>query len=114
MEMALDPGIWRRVDALYATRARLTLARRPGAAAGPLASQPAPLRRRAGRRRQRDRLTEISTRLATLHTPSRRTCWHDENDWQMVLGEGDLDGLPDFLVAAAKEAAKERERWRAT
>lgn len=107
MELALDPGIFRRVAALHDSRATLVLDPdqlrllerthmslvRCGAALDEAA---------------RARLTEISSRLATLHTRFGQNVLADENDWQMALAEGDLDGLPDFAVAAAREAARER------
>jgi peptidyl-dipeptidase Dcp len=107
MELALDPGIFRRVAALHAARATLALDPdqlrllerthmslvRCGAALDEAA---------------RARLTDISSRLATLHTRFGQNVLADENEWQMALAEGDLDGLPDFAVAAAREAARER------
>jgi peptidyl-dipeptidase Dcp len=107
MEVALDPGIFRRVDSLHARRDTLGL-------------EPDALRLlerrhmglvRAGAaldEAARTRLTEISTRLATLHTAFGQNVLADENAWQMVLAESDLAGLPDFARAAAREAAKER------
>jgi peptidyl-dipeptidase Dcp len=106
-EMSLHPGIFRRVDALHAGRAALRLDPdqhrllerlhmrlvRGGAALDQAA---------------RDRLTAISTELATLHTRFGQNVLADENEWQMVLSDSDLDGLPDFARAAAREAARER------
>jgi peptidyl-dipeptidase Dcp len=57
---------------------------------------------------ERARMSAISERLATLHTLFGQNVLHDEKDWQLVLGEGDLDGLPDFIRSAAAEAARER------
>lgn len=107
MEVALDPGIFRRVAALHAARAGLGLD----------ADQMRLLERlhmglvRAGAaldEAARARMTEISTRLATLHTRFGQNVLADENEWQMALAEGDLEGLPDFARVAAREAAKER------
>jgi peptidyl-dipeptidase Dcp len=53
----------------------------------------------------RARLSEISTRLATLHTSFGQNVLADENEWRMVLTDADLDGLPDFARQAAREAA---------
>jgi peptidyl-dipeptidase Dcp len=58
---------------------------------------------------ERARMSAISERLATLHTLFGQNVLHDEKDWQLVLGEGDLDGLPDFIRSAAAEAARERD-----
>ena len=56
----------------------------------------------------RTRMAEISERLATLHTDFGQNVLRDETDWQLELGEGDLDGLPDFARAAAAQSAAER------
>jgi peptidyl-dipeptidase Dcp len=54
------------------------------------------------------RMAEINERLAHLGTAFRHHLLGDEQDWFMELGEGDLDGLPETFVAAAKAAAEER------
>ncbi|PVB63563.1 M3 family metallopeptidase [Labrenzia sp. 011] len=55
------------------------------------------------------RMAEISQRLATLGTQFAQNVLKDESDYQLVLEtEEDRAGLPDFLLAAAAEAAKER------
>jgi peptidyl-dipeptidase Dcp len=56
----------------------------------------------------RDRLTEIKARLATLGTQFGQNLLADERDWVMPLAEADLDGLPGWLVAAARAAGAER------
>ncbi|MFV2053600.1 M3 family metallopeptidase [Aliiroseovarius sp. YM-037] len=56
----------------------------------------------------RDRLKEVKNRLAVLGTEFTQNLLADEREWHMELGEGDLDGLPDFLIAAAKSAADEK------
>jgi len=58
----------------------------------------------------RERLTEVKARLASLGTQFAQNLLADERDWAMELGEGDLDGLPDWLVAAARDAGAERGR----
>ena len=107
MELALDPGIFRRVANLHARRNALVLdpdqrrlldrthtsLLRCGAALGKAA---------------RTRLTEISSRLATLHTHFGQNVLADEDKWHMALAEDDLDGLPDFARIAARQAAEER------
>ncbi len=104
-EVMLDPAIFARVAALHAARDTLDLAPdqrrllerlhmhlvRSGAALDA-----------AGRAR----MTEISARLAELHTRFGQNVLADENDWRMVLAEADLDGLPDFVRAAARHAAE--------
>ena len=55
-----------------------------------------------------DRLTEVKARLAVLGTAFGQNLLADERDWFMVLAEEDLDGLPAFVVDAARAAGKER------
>jgi peptidyl-dipeptidase Dcp len=107
MRVALDPALFRRIDALYARRETLDLAEdqlrllershlgfiRSGAALD-----------EAGRAR----MTEISERLATLHTAFGQNVLQDEKSWVLPLAEADLDGLPEFVRAGAKAAAEER------
>jgi peptidyl-dipeptidase Dcp len=56
----------------------------------------------------RDRLTEVKSRLAVLGTAFTQNLLADERDWFMALSEGDLAGLPDFVVSAAREAGREK------
>ena len=105
--VVLNPGIFARVAALYASRTALGLEPdqlrllerthtglvRAGAALGEA---------------ERARMGEIAARLATLHTAFGQNVLADENDWQMPLTEAELDGLPGFAREAAREAAKER------
>ncbi len=54
------------------------------------------------------RLAAISERLATLGTTFGQNVLADEKGWTLVLGPEDLDGLPDFLIASAAQAASDR------
>ncbi|MGS4883749.1 M3 family metallopeptidase [Roseibium sp. MB-4] len=55
------------------------------------------------------RMAELSQKLATLGTSFSQNVLKDESEYQLILEtEEDRAGLPDFLVAAAAEAAKER------
>ncbi len=56
-----------------------------------------------------DRLKEIKERLAVLGTEFTQNLLKDEAEWFMPLAEGDLGGLPDFVVAAARAAGEEKE-----
>jgi peptidyl-dipeptidase Dcp len=115
-QIALDERLFGRIAALYARRETLGLAPdqlrlldryhlrlvRSGALLPP---------------EQKARMAAIAERLATLHTHFGQNVLHDERDWQLVLDETDLDGLPGFGRAAAAQAAKERGlegRWVAT
>jgi peptidyl-dipeptidase Dcp len=47
--------------------------------------------------------------LAALTTRFAQNVLHDESSWQLALQtESDLDGLPDFVRAAARQAASQR------
>ncbi|MEP3231395.1 MAG: M3 family metallopeptidase [Hyphomicrobiales bacterium] len=57
----------------------------------------------------RSAMAEITKRLATLGTSFSQNMLADESAYELVLEKKeDLDGLPDFLVAAAASAANER------
>ena len=107
MRIQLNASLFRRVAALHAKRQTLGFAEdqmrlleryhldfvRSGALLGEA---------------ERARMSALSERLATLHTLFGQNVLHDEKDWRLVLGESDLDGLPDFIRTAAAEAARER------
>jgi peptidyl-dipeptidase Dcp len=107
MRVVLDPALFARIAELYAQRNELGLA----------TEQLRLLERyhlrfvRSGallRPEQKQRMASITERLATLHTLFGQNVLHDEREWQLVLEEADLDGLPEFARAAAAEAAEER------
>ncbi|WP_050929085.1 M3 family metallopeptidase [Aestuariivita boseongensis] len=54
------------------------------------------------------RMKEIKSRLASLGTSFTQNLLADERDWFMELGEGDLEGLPGFVVSAARAAGEEK------
>lgn len=54
------------------------------------------------------RLTEVKARLAVLGTQFSQNLLADERDWFMPLTEADLEGLPDFAIAAARAAGAEK------
>lgn len=56
----------------------------------------------------RERLKDISSRLAVLGTKFGQNLLADERSWSLELSEDQLDGLPDFLLAAASAAAEEK------
>jgi peptidyl-dipeptidase Dcp len=56
----------------------------------------------------RERLTEVKSRLAVLGTSFTQNLLADEREWFMELAEADLEGLPDFVVAAARAAGEEK------
>lgn len=107
MGIALNPKLFARLDALYRQRDSLGLT----------VDQMRLLERRhlafirSGAALSEDaktRMAAISERLATLHTVFGQNVLNDEKEWQLVLDEADLAGLPEALRAAAAQAAKER------
>ncbi|WP_426959586.1 M3 family metallopeptidase [Muricoccus radiodurans] len=107
MQMALDPAVFARVDALHRRRDELGLPEdarrlldrthlglvRSGAALDAAAKA---------------RMAAISERLAVLHTQFGQNVVHDEATWFLPLTGDDLDGLPDFLRAGMAQAAAQR------
>ncbi len=55
----------------------------------------------------KDRLAAVKERLAVLGTQFTQNLLADERTWFMELGEADLEGLPGFLVSAARMAGEE-------
>ncbi|WP_323783185.1 M3 family metallopeptidase [Leisingera sp.] len=54
------------------------------------------------------RMQEIKGRLATLGTEFTQNLLADERGWFMELSEDDLEGLPEFVVSAARAAGEEK------
>jgi len=103
----LNTGLFRRIDTLYQARETLGLS----------AEQRRVLDRyhtrfvRAGAALSKDaqgRLAAINERLASLGTQFGQNVLTDEKSYALMLEEGDLAGLPEFAVAAARAAAEER------
>ena len=55
-----------------------------------------------------ERMKQIKARLATLGTAFTQNLLADERDWTMPLTEADLEGLPDFVIRAARTAGEEQ------
>lgn len=55
------------------------------------------------------RMKEIKGRLAVLGTQFTQNLLSDERSWFMKLDESDLEGLPEFVVDAARAAGDEKE-----
>jgi peptidyl-dipeptidase Dcp len=100
--------LFKRVDALHRERGALQLS----------AEQLRLLERihldfvRAGARLEaaaQARYAQVMERLAQLNTQFAQNVLADESGYQLLLmGEADLAGLPDFVRAAARQAAQER------
>ncbi len=54
------------------------------------------------------RMQEIKARLASLGTSFTQNLLADERDWFMDLTEEDQQGLPDFVIDAARAAGQEK------
>lgn len=106
-ELTTNPALWRRIDDLWQRRddpgltpeqARvLDLYHRMFLRAGAALSA-------AGRAR----MAEVTARLAVLATSFTQNVLAEERDWSMPLADGDLAGLPDFVVGGLAAAARER------
>jgi peptidyl-dipeptidase Dcp len=108
-EVASDPALFARVDALAAQAGGLGLSDEQAR----VLELYHRMFVRAGARLDaagRARLGLIVERLAALGTAFSQNVLRDERDWALPLGEADLAGLPDWLVAAMAEAARERGR----
>ena len=106
-EITMNEPLFERVEALWRARDSLGLA--------PEQSRVLMLTRRgfvrAGaqlRGGARKRLKKVKERLAVLSTEFVQNLLADERDWVMELATDDLQGLPDFVVAAAKSAGEEK------
>lgn len=53
-------------------------------------------------------LTQVKSRLAVLGTAFGQNLLAEERDWVMPLAEADLEGLPAFVIDAARAAGAER------
>ena len=56
-----------------------------------------------------DRLRDVKSRLSVLGTQFTQNLLADEREWVMPLDDDGLSGLPDFVVATAKAAGKEKD-----
>jgi peptidyl-dipeptidase Dcp len=106
-KVRMNEALFARIDALYRKRDALGLT----------AEQKRVLERHHTRQRRegagldaakKKRLAEIVQRLAALGTSFSQNVLADEQSYTMELGPGDLEGLPDFVRAAASAAAEER------
>ena len=104
-EVTNNAALFARVEAVWAARAALageelrvlTLYRQMFLRAGALL-----------RGAEAERLTAVKARLAVLGTAFSQNVLAEEREWFLELAEADLDGLPDFVVDAARAAGAER------
>jgi peptidyl-dipeptidase Dcp len=108
-EVTMNPALFARIEAVWEGRQGagltdeqrrvLTLYRRMFLRAGAALEGAAAERMRA-----------VRERLAVLGTLFAQNLLADERAWFMDLAEGDLEGLPAFVIAAARAAGAERGR----
>jgi peptidyl-dipeptidase Dcp len=108
-EVTMNPALLARIEALWAARESLgldpeqmrvlLLYRRMFLRAGAGLDEAAGARMRA-----------LRERLAVLGTAFAQNLLADERAWFLDLSEADLEGLPDFVIAAARAAGAERGR----
>ena len=55
-----------------------------------------------------DRLRDVKSRLSVLGTEFTQNLLADEREWFMLLDKDGLAGLPDFVVATARSAGKDK------
>jgi len=106
-EITMNSDLFDRVDALWQGRADLNLSaeqervlylyHRGFVRSGAQLTGPS-----------RTRLKEVMQRLAVLGTEFTQNLLADERAWFMPLGEDDLEGLPDFLIASARAAGEDK------
>ncbi|CEJ15628.1 Peptidyl-dipeptidase dcp [bacterium YEK0313] len=105
--ISLDERLFRRVKALHAARDGLGLS----------AEQARVLDKtyknfvRAGAELDeagKARMRAVTERLASLGTAFTQNVLKDEATWTLPLAEADLEGLPDDLVSAMRQAARDR------
>ena len=103
----LNDALFTRIDALWKEREGLALT----AEQARVLERYHTTFRRAGaglNAAKKQRLSEITERLATVGTQFSQNILADEQSWVLELTEDDLAGLPDFMRTAAGAAAQER------
>ena len=111
-EIVFLPGLFERIDAVHGSLAQETLT----AEQTRLVTLTWDRFVRSGAKLDasgRARLSTLNQELASLYADFRGKVMADENTWTLLTTEAELDGLPQGLVAAAAEAARERglEGW---
>lgn len=107
-QITMNAALFQRIENLWAGRDRLDLSdeqervlmltRRSFVRAGAMLQG-----------EEAERLKAIKERLAVLGTEFTQNLLADERDWFMPLTENQLNGLPDFLISAARSAGAEKD-----
>eukprot|EP00979_Chaetoceros_neogracilis_P010883 scaffold2612_cov267-Chaetoceros_neogracile.AAC.76 len=59
---------------------------------------------------EKQEYADIKAKLASLQTEFAQNVMKDEETFEIVLSKDDMEGCPESLIEAAKEAAKERNK----
>ena len=106
-EVTMNAGLFARIEALWG--ARDTLGLTPEQARVLELYHQMFVRAGAGLSgEQAARMAAIKERLAVLSTAFSQNLLADERDWFRPLAEDELEGLPDFVLEAARAAGAER------
>ncbi len=105
--IGLNEKLFARVDALYSSREKLNFD--PETARALEKSWKSFVRAGANLRGEaRKRFADIKEELASLGTTFGQNVLADESEWELVLDEPDLQGLPEFLRESMSVAAASR------
>ena len=106
-EITNNRALWRRIETLWQSREALGLTEEQ--ARVQMLTRRSFLRAGAALEGEdRARLTEVKARLAVLGTQFTQNLLAEERGWFMELAESDLEGLPGFVVDAARAAGREK------
>ncbi len=106
-EITANSALFARIDALWDQREKLDLTAEQARVL--MLSRRNFVRSGAALQGQAEtRMKEIKGRLAQLGTSFGQNLLADERDWFMELGPQDTEGLPDFLLDAARAAGQDK------
>lgn len=106
-EIVFMPGLFERIDAVHRALPSLRLEPEQERLVTRVWEQFVRHGARLGQA-DRERLSALNQELAALYADFRARVLADENTWTLLSSDADIEGLPDALVAAAAEAARER------
>ena len=107
-KISLNEGLFKRVEAIWQARESLGL----NAEQQKLLADTRKRFVRAGallNTEQKARITEINSKLSELTTAFGQNLLAETNGFELILGEDDLDGLSDGVIAAAAETAAQKQ-----
>ncbi|NPD19437.1 M3 family metallopeptidase [Alterinioella nitratireducens] len=106
-EITNNRALWRRIETLWQSREALGLTEEQARVL--MLTRRSFLRAGAALEGEdRARLTEVKARLAVLGTQFTQNLLAEERGWFLELAEGDLEGLPGFVVDAARASGREK------